>query len=69
MKAKFIGMLLGILLEIIQSYGGKIFASVVLAISASVRKSVLGSASTVDDAIVIPILNKIDSLCNEDDNT
>lgn len=68
MKAKIISMLLGMLLEVIQKHGGTIMMQVVDGILDAIENAVLGSASTVDDAIVIPICNMIRNALNVPDN-
>ncbi len=59
MKAKIVSLLLGMLLDVVQKHGGTIMKQVVDGILDAIENAVLGSASTVDDAIVIPICNMI----------
>uniref|UniRef100_A0A6M3IN39 Uncharacterized protein n=1 Tax=viral metagenome TaxID=1070528 RepID=A0A6M3IN39_9ZZZZ len=68
MKAKIVSMLLGMLLDVIQQHGGKLMGQVVDGILDAIESAVLGSSSTVDDAIVIPICNMIRTALNVPDN-
>lgn len=68
MKAKIVSMLIGMLLDVIAKHGGVLFKEVLDAVLDAIENAVLGSASTVDDAIVIPICDMIRKALDVPDN-
>jgi len=68
MKAKLISAAIGMLLEILGKYGGGIMKELADMVLDFVENRVLGSASTIDDKLVLPICDMIRSGFDIPDN-
>ena len=68
MKSKLIGIAIGMLLEVLGKYGKPLMKELADSVLDFAENKVLGSASKVDDALVLPICDMIRSGFNIPDD-